>query len=82
MERRIVLWMTIGALFLFALYFVFQAGTITGKSVASTDGQGVIDKTGWTENEIMNYEMHGTIPARLGKTSASASTSGGMVGGC
>ena len=30
----------------------------------------------------MNYEMHGTIPARAGKISATTGASGGMVGGC
>lgn len=38
-----------------------------------------IDMGGWTENEIMNYEMHGTIPSRI---SGGASSGNGMVGGC
>lgn len=80
MERRIILWVVIGALFLFSLYFAFQAGSTTGQSVSSASSSGSLDTTGWTENEIMNYEMHGTIPARVG--SASTSSSGGMVGGC
>ena len=80
MERRIALWIVIGALFLFSLYFAFQAGATTGQSVSSSSNSGSIDTTGWTENEIMNYEMHGTIPARVGTTSTASS--GGMVGGC
>ena len=51
------------------------------KSRISTTGAvtstGSIDTTGWTENEKMNYDMHGTIPARFG-----GGSSGGMVGGC
>ena len=82
MERRIILWIVIGALFLFSLYFAFQAGATTGQSVnsASSSGSGSIDTTGWTENEVMNYEMHGIVPARVGTTSTASS--GGMVGGC
>ncbi len=74
MGRQTILWIVIGILFVVALYLVFQAGA-TGSAVKS----GKIDMTGWTENEIMNYEMHGTIPA---KASGGASSSGGMVGGC
>jgi len=81
MERRIFLWMAIGVLFLVALYLVFQAGSLNTESSISEVG-GKIDTTGWTENEIMNYEMHGTIPARTqGKISASSGGTG-MVGGC
>ena len=56
-------------------------GGITGNAVSSN---GQIDVAGWTENEKMNYEMHGTVPARLqGKAAASSASSGtGMVGGC
>ena len=79
MDKKIIMWVVIGVLFLVALYLVFQAGsTSTGKSVSSS---GKLDTTGWTEGEIMNYEMHGTIPARAGTTSASSGSSG-MVGGC
>lgn len=39
---------------------------------------GALDTTGWTADEIMNYEMHGTIPARVG----GGSSGSGMVGGC
>ena len=79
MDKKIIIWAVIVVLFLVALYLVFQAGSgSTGKSVSSS---GSIDTTGWTEDEIMNYEMHGIIPA--GATgSATSSSSGGMVGGC
>ena len=76
-----MIWILIGALFVVALYLVFQAG-INGASVSTGSASGTIDTTGWTENEIMNYEMHGTIPARVGTTGASTGSSGGMVGGC
>ena len=67
--------MVIGVLCVVALFLTFKATTL---SVSET---GKIDTTGWTENEIMNYEMHGTIPARVQST-ASASSGTGMVGGC
>lgn len=47
---------------------------ITGAATAT----GTIDMTGWTEDEKMNYDMHGVIPVRSNSGSAGAS----MVGGC
>ncbi|MEK6829973.1 MAG: hypothetical protein AABY15_07695 [Nanoarchaeota archaeon] len=76
MEKRIVLWTVIGVLFVVALFLTFKATAL------SAGGSGKLDTTGWTENELMNYEMHGTVPARLGTTMASTGSSGGMVGGC
>ena len=75
MDKKIILWIVIGVLFVIALFLIFQFGA-TGNVAKS----GKIDMTGWTENEIMNYEMHGTIPAGAG--SSTSSSSGGMVGGC
>ena len=74
------MWVVIGVLFLAVLFLTFKASSLTGNATSS----GEIDTTGWTDNEKMNYEMHGTIPARLqGKVSApSASSGSGMVGGC
>ena len=55
-------------------------GGITGNAVSSN---GQIDVAGWTENEKMNYEMDGTIPARLQNKNVQRSPSAsGMVGGC
>ncbi|MDP2672559.1 MAG: hypothetical protein Q8O84_01985 [Nanoarchaeota archaeon] len=75
MNKKIIMWIVIGALFLVALFLVFQAGSGATNSTGSA-----IDTTGWTADEIMNYEMHGTIPTGAGTTSASSSS--GMVGGC
>jgi len=66
----------------------FQLNNISNKisatgAVTAQAGNGAIDTAGWTENEIMNYEMHGTIPARAGGGSSAGGSSGlGMVGGC
>ena len=57
----------------------FKLGS-SGAGISDIGTTGKIDTTGWTTNEIMNYEMHGTIPARAGKISATTGASGGMVG--
>lgn len=76
------MWIVIGILFIGVLFLTFKISTLTGNAVSSS-GNGKIDTTGWTDNEIMNYEMHGTIPARAqGKAGVSASAGSGMVGGC
>jgi hypothetical protein len=71
---KTVLWIVMGILLISVFYLTYQKSTLTGNAVA-----GKLDTTGWTENEKMNYEMHGTIPACV---SSSASASNGMVGGC
>ena len=75
--QKAVLWIVIGVLLVAVIYTVFFQGSATGNSVSNDK----LDTTGWTENEIMNYEMHGTIPTRLAG-SASSSSGSGMVGGC
>jgi len=52
----------------------------TGMATANS-GSGAIDTSGWTENEKMNYDMHGIIPARFQRGSPSGAGAG-MVGGC
>ena len=74
------MWMVISILFLTALFLTYEAASITGN--ATSTSVSVIDTTGWTANEIMNYEMHGTIPARAQGSSSSALRGAGMVGGC
>ena len=73
MKKENIAWIIIGVLavgMVFALFGKVQNAPV-GQAVAEK-----LDTAGWTENEIMNYEMHGTVPARAG------SSSGGMVGGC
>ncbi|MBI4153959.1 hypothetical protein HY501_01355 [Candidatus Woesearchaeota archaeon] len=59
--------------------FQIKALKLQGSSVV-TGAAGGIDMAGWTEDEKMMYEHHGTMPARL--SGGASSASGGMVGGC
>ena len=79
-KKNTLMWIVIGVLFLAVLFLTFKASSLTGNAVNGADS-GKLDTTGWTDNEKMNYEMHGTIPARIADKS-SASTGTGMVGGC
>ncbi len=79
-----------GMLALVLAVLVFQSfqissmkGQLTGSVVANAGG--AIDMTGWTQDEQMNYEMHGIIPARVKGSAASPAQSSQlptMVGGC
>ena len=81
-KKNTLMWIVIGVLFLSVLFLMYKTSTISGNVVAGSSGQ--LDTSGWSENEKMNYDMHGTVPARLqGKVAASSASSGtGMVGGC
>ena len=82
-RKNTLVWVVIGVLFLAVLFLTYKVSSLSGKAVDGSSGK--LDMTGWSENEIMNYEMHGTIPARVqGKAGASGGSSGGsgMVGGC
>ena len=81
-KKNTLTWIIIGVLFLSVIFLTFKVSSLSGKAVDGSSEK--LDTSGWTDNEIMNYEMHGTIPARLqGKVSGSSASSGsGMVGGC
>ena len=81
-KKNTMMWIVIGVLFLSVLFLMYKASTISGNAVAGDSRK--LDTSGWSENEKMNYDMHGTVPARLqGKVAASSASSGtGMVGGC
>ena len=83
MEMNNVLWAVIGALVAVVLFTsplgsLFRGTQATGGAINT----GAIDMSGWTENEKMNYDMHGTIPARAQGSGSSALSGSGMVGGC
>ena len=72
----LVLSLTIGQSFQIRGLAVGTAGTVTGALTAG----GQLDTTGWTADEIMNYEHHGIIPARVQQTAVAVAPQ--MVGGC
>lgn len=78
MNTKTILWIVIGIMLLVVLYMTFKT-PILGNSNAQA---GTIDMSGWTENEKMNYEMHGTLPARVQQSNVQQSQGNGMVGGC
>ncbi len=69
------MWGIIAVLFLAVLYVTFKTEGVDAAT-------GKIDMSGWTENEKMNYDMHGIIPARSQGGAPSTSAGSGMVGGC
>ena len=73
-NKKTMLWIVIGMLLILVIFSTYKQSTLNGNLVS-----GKLDTSGWTENEKMNYEMHGTIPARV---SNSASAYSNMVGGC
>ena len=60
-----------------------KIASITGAAVNSNNANGAngIDMTGWTDDEKMMYEHHGTPPSRL-KNSVQSPAKNSMVGGC
>lgn len=83
----------VGLILVVSVVQSFQIRELKAKSLAvssavvaaTASASGSLDMTGWTEDEKMMYEHHGTVPERLkGKVSspAAASTGSGMVGGC
>ena len=81
-KKNTLMWIIIGVLFLAVLFLIYKTSSLTGNAIAGSSEK--LDTTDWTANEKMNYEMHGTISARIqGKVSASSISSGtGMIGGC
>lgn len=51
------------------------------RSPAGNAVAGALDMSGWTDDEKMMYEHHGTLPARLQGTAQQQQASQ-MVGGC
>ena len=56
----------------------FQIKSLKGGISGNVVQSGGIDMGGWTEDEKMMYEHHGTLPARLQQSSNQQN----MVGGC
>lgn len=88
MESKTMLTIVLVLLVGFAVFQAYQIMSIknskvgiTGNAVQTVGGN--IDTTGWTEEEKMMYDHHGTLPARLqGSAIGAQAPSSGMVGGC
>ena len=85
--KNIVVAILLGAVLIASVVQTFQLNELKNRmsttGAATAMGAGPIDTTDWTDNEKMNYEMHGTIPARVqGGASSTSAGSSGMVGGC
>ena len=66
------------AVLLISVVQSFQIKSLKGGISGNVVQSGGIDMTGWTEDEKMMYEHHGTLPARLQQSSNQQN----MVGGC
>ncbi len=86
MERDTIMWVVIVVLAIAVVYLTVQVQKVgsgaqqIGSAGSSLSG-GAIDMSGWTETEKMEYEHHGTLPARL-QGSAQNVQAPSMVGGC
>jgi len=83
-ESGLKSYLLVGMIALVLLAFVFQSfqinslkGSMAKNQVTGNAVKG-IDMSGWTENEKMIYEHHGTLPARLQQNSGQSS----QVGSC
>ncbi len=80
--HKYVLIIMVAALLLMSVVQSFQINSF--KNMKPTQNQITanavsLDMTGWTEDEKMMYEHHGTLPARL---QGNQQPSSNMVGGC
>ncbi|MBS3164659.1 hypothetical protein J4439_04465 [Candidatus Woesearchaeota archaeon] len=80
MEMKVLLGVAVLALLALSVVQTFQLRSLeqrmTGLAVGG-QASGQLDMSGWSADEKMMYEHHGTLPARLGGGGAS-----GMAGGC
>lgn len=85
-SRNYIMPAILGILLLISIFQAVQINamkSITGnavKAISAPVGANGVDMTGWTEDEKMMYEHHGTLPDRLQQQGQPQET--GMVGGC
>lgn len=86
METKHILYGVLAVFVVLAAFQFYQINSLkksfSGNAITGNAVNGAVDTTGWSENEKMNYEHHGTLPARLQGSASSAPASSGMVGGC
>lgn len=81
--QKYLLVIIVGAVLLTSIAQSFQINSLKNlqlsNQVTGNAAAGGMDMTGWTEDEKMMYEHHGTLPARF---QGSRQQSSNMVGGC
>lgn len=63
--KNILLVGIVGAVLLLSIVQSFQIRAIKNQMTGNSISNGAIDTSGWTEDEKMQYEHHGILPARL-----------------
>ena len=85
MEMNKIIIGVVALLFVFSVVQMVQMGSLKGELTAGSAVTGavtgILDTSSFTADELMNYEMHGLIPARFQSASAPAQAPT-MVGGC
>lgn len=76
--KMYVIVVMVAAVLLISVVQSFQIKSLKGEISGNAVQSGRIDMAGWTEDEKMMYEHHGTLPARLQQSSNQQN----MVGGC
>ncbi|MBI2653711.1 hypothetical protein HYX02_02760 [Candidatus Woesearchaeota archaeon] len=64
---------------LISVFQSFQISSIKNQITANAINSDVIDTSSWTEDEKMQYEHHGIMPARFQQNNKQSPN---MVGGC
>ena len=84
-KSNLTTYILFGVIALLVVVSLVQSFQINGlrkdiKNQATSTTKGAIDMSGWTENEKMMYEHHGTLPTRAQGNSQNPQAA--MVGGC
>ena len=78
--KQYIMLAAVGLLLIAVVVQSFQISALKARPAAASGITGnAVDMSGWTENEKMNYEHHGTLPARV---QGGAPAPSAMVGGC
>ena len=88
MEKEILLVAIIGIILVIGIVQTIQLNALSAKIVGMSNivsqasNTQAVDTSQMTENEKMNYEMHGIVPERFSSGSSSLQSLPNMVGGC
>ena len=80
--KKTFMWVIVGVLLIATIFLTIRASSAGTGQAISGSGTGSINTAGWTENEVMNYQMHGVIPARASGSTPAGSGSSSQVGNC